>query len=479
MMSQDLQALLLSYGYVGACVLVGEVAARRGVPRELARKFIHVGVGLWIFGILALFEHREWAVLPSLTAAVGNYVIHRKRLLQAVEAPADNLGTVWFALSFSALVWGAWDRPAVAVGGVLAMTIGDALASLVGRRFGRHRYETLGGEFKSLEGSLALCASTFLCVLAALTWLPGLPPDMPRVTLALLAAVVATCVEALGIRGLDNLWVPLATGGVLAWTPAANAWGLGMGAGIALFIGVAAWARGSLSPSGVLGAILIGTPVFGLGGPAGTVALLGFFFSSSALSKMFRARKADVEAEYAKTGTRDLGQALANGGVAAVAAVLLAATGDSRYLLAMLGALAAANADTWATELGVLSRSPPRRITTLRPVPPGTSGAVSAMGLLASTAGAAFVALIALPTGLSWRLVPWLVLAGVVGSLSDSLLGATVQDVRWCEACARETERRVHRCGRPTRSLRGLGWLGNDTVNVLATVTGAALAFWA
>jgi uncharacterized protein (TIGR00297 family) len=248
---------------------------------------------------------------------------------------------------------------------------------------------------------------------------------------------------------------------------------------VALLIGVVSWARGSLSPSGVLGALLIGTPVFGLGGPVGAAALLAFFISSSALSKAFRARKAGVEEEYAKTGTRDLGQALANGGVAAVAAVLLAVTGDERYVLAMLGALVAANADTWATELGVLARSPPRLITTLRSVAPGTSGAVSGAGLLAATAGAAFVGGVAVLAGASWVFIPWLVLAGVAGSLLDSLLGATVQDVRWCDACGRETERRVHRCGRPARSHRGLSWLGNDTVNMVATAAGALLAFWA
>ncbi|HYO51930.1 DUF92 domain-containing protein [Archangium sp.] len=478
-MSQDVQALLWSYGYVGVCVVAGELTLRLGLSRELARKIIHVSVGFWIFGTLGLFENPALAVVPSLTAAVANWIIHRKRLLKSVEAEPGNLGTVWFPVAYSALVWLAWDKPAAAAGGVMAMAVGDALASLVGRRFGRHPYETFGGELKSLEGSLAMCAGTFAVVLATLTWMPGLAPDMPKVPLAALCAVVATCAEALGSRGRDNLWVPLAAGAVLYLVPSAHASGLGVAAVVALGIGVAAWARGSLSPSGVLGAILVGTPVFGLAGPVGAAALLGFFISSSVLSKAFRARKADVEEEYAKTGTRDLGQALANGGVAALAAVLLAVTGDARYSLAMLGALVAANADTWATELGVLSRSPPRLITTLRQVPPGTSGAVSGVGLLAATAGAAFVGLVAVLAGARWTLIPWLVLAGVAGSLVDSILGATVQDVRWCDACARETERRVHRCGRPARSLRGFSWLGNDTVNVVATAAGALLAFWA
>jgi uncharacterized protein (TIGR00297 family) len=470
-MSQDVQALLWSYGYIGLCVAAGELALRLGLPRELARKLIHVSVGFWIFGSLLLFQNPVLAVVPSATAVVGNWLIHRKRLLKSVEAEADNLGTVWFPVSFSLLVWLAWDRPAAAAGGVMAMAVGDALASLVGRRFGRHPYETLGGERKSLEGSLAMLGGTFVAVLATLTWMPGLGPDMPKVPLALLCAVVATCAEALGTKGRDNLWVPLAAGVVLYLVPPAHAAGLGLGAGIALLIGVAAWARGSLSPSGVLGALLIGTPVFGLAGAVGAAALLGFFISSSALSKAFRARKAGVEEEYAK--------ALANGGVAGLAAVLLGVTGDERYALAMLGALVAANADTWATELGVLSRSPPRLVTTLRPVAPGTSGAVSGVGMLAATAGAAFVGLAAALAGARWSLVPWLILAGVAGSLVDSLLGATVQDVRWCDACGRETERRIHRCGQSTRSHRGFSWLGNDTVNVVATVAGALLAFWA
>jgi uncharacterized protein (TIGR00297 family) len=478
-MSQDVQALLWAYGYIGVCVAVGEGAVRLGRSRELARKIIHVSVGFWIFGALLLFRNPALAMVPSMTAVLANGFIHRKRLLRSVEAEPDNLGTVWFPVSFSLLVWFAWDKPAAAAGGVMAMTVGDALASLVGRRFGRHRYETFHGEHKSLEGSLAMLAGTFVAVLGTLTWMPGLPPDMPKVPLALLCAVVATCAEALGTKGRDNLWVPLSAGAVLYLVPPAHATGLGVGSAVALFIGVFSWARGSLSPSGVLGAILIGTPVFGFAGAVGTAALLGFFISSSALSKAFRSRKVQVEEEYAKTGTRDLGQALANGGVAGLAAVLLGVTGDERYALAMLGALVAANADTWATELGVLSRSPPRLVTTLRQVAPGTSGAVSGVGMLAATAGAAFVGLVAALAGARWSLVPWLVLAGVVGSLVDSFLGATVQDVRWCDACGRETERRVHRCGRPARPYRGFSWLGNDTVNVVATVAGALLAFWA
>lgn len=524
-MSPDILALIYSFLYVGAVVIVGETASRLGLSREFARKIIHVGVGLWVFPTLALFDSRWLAAVPAITAAVGNYVIHRRQLLKSVEAEQDNLGTLWFPVSFALLILLAWDRPAAVAGGVAAMTFGDAAASLVGVRWGSRTYESVGGARKSLEGSLTMFGATFLALSVTLGAYGVTEPHHPyafgyrtvidlTLALAALCAVAATCLEALGAKGRDNLWVPLGVGALIwashdpvnSWTvPVGDAFArplsgyeamrpetvvaLGIGAVCAAIIGVYAWRRSSLSPSGVLGAILTGTLVFGLAGWTGGLALVGFFVSSSLLSRLFRTRKAEVEADYAKTGTRDLGQALANGGVAAAAALLYGITRqppylggfeELGYLGALLGALAAANADTWATELGVLSRSRPRLITTFRPVAPGTSGAISLVGTLAALGGAAFIGLVgALADGRWWPALPVIALAGLAGALLDSLLGATLQGVYWCNTCQKETERTFHRCGAATRPHRGLAWLGNDTVNLLATLLGAVVGYFA
>lgn len=487
-MSQDLIGLFWSYLYVGAVVLLGEGGHRLGLPREIARKVIHVGVGFWVFGTVALFTSPWIAAIPPLTSALGNWVIHRRRLLRATEAPPENLGTVWYPIAFALLVIAAWDRPVALIGGVMAMTIGDALASVVGGTWGRHGYSTLGGARKSLEGSLTMLASTFLTLLLLPGFLladryGGAHPEglAAALGLAALAAVVAMCAEGVGFRGLDNLWVPLSVGAVIYLGLELSAdllVALGAGAALAALIGAVAWLKRSLTPSGVLGAILTGTLLFGLGGWSGGLALVAFFVSSSVLSRLFRSRKAALEEDYAKNGNRDLGQALANGGVAAAAAVALAVTGDLRWLGALLGALAAANADTWATEVGVLSRTRPRMITSLRPVPAGSSGAVSPAGSLAALAGAAFVGAAAATADAGlWPYLPWLALAGLGGALVDSLLGATLQGIYWCEQCGKQTERQVHRCGSRTQRRRGLPWLGNDLVNLLATVAGAAIGF--
>ena len=486
-MTRELWALLWSYLYVGAVVVLGETALRMGLSREFARKIIHVGVGLWIFGTLALFRNPYMAAIPPLTAALGNYVIHRKQLLKAVEGAPDNLGTVYFPISFAILTVLAWDTPQAVAGGVMAMTIGDAAAAMVGERWGRRGYTGVAGVRKSLEGSLAMLAATFVTLVLTLAG-TGAVVGVIRLSgilvpaVAALAAVVATCFEGLGAKGRDNLWVPLSVGAVIFLgyevLPQVVVATLALGAVLALVIGVVAGLRGSLTASGVLGAVLTGTLVFGLAGWVGGVALVVFFVSSSLLSRLFRERKATVEADYAKTGRRDFGQTLANGGVAAAAALAFGITQDSRYLGVVLGALAAANADTWATELGVLSPTWPRLITRFQPVAPGTSGAVSLVGSLAALGGAVLVGVAAaVPDASWWVRLPWIAVAGLAGSLLDSLIGATVQGVYWCPTCAKETERTVHRCGTHTTLHRGFAWIANDTVNFLATLAGGVIGF--
>lgn len=257
---------------------------------------------------------------------------------------------------------------------------------------------------------------------------------------------------------------------------------------ISLAIGALGYKRGALSGSGVAGAIITGTLIFGLGGWEWGALLIVFFLSSSALS-FYRARDKEKLAEkFAKGHRRDLGQALANGGLAALLAILSQilplSGGGWIWFAACAGAMAAVNADTWATELGVLNARPPRLITTGRRVEVGASGGVTWLGIGASLAGALLIGL----TGGLWLLAlcqGWvaagaLLLAatvgGLAGSLLDSLLGATVQAIYWCDTCQKETERVLHRCGAQTRQLRGYLWLGNDLVNFIASVAGALVA---
>jgi len=262
-------------------------------------------------------------------------------------------------------------------------------------------------------------------------------------------------------------------------------WQLSVGFALAAVIGYLGYRRGALSKSGVVGAILTGGVIFGFGGLSGAALLLAFFISSSLLSRFKESQKEKLAEKFSKGSQRDLWQALANGGVAALCIGLYTLTDQPAWWAAAATALAAANADTWATELGVLSKTPPRLITNNRVVEAGTSGGISMLGTSAAFSGAVLIAL----TGLfavifdpslaplrSVPLVPLLTFAGLFGSLFDSLLGATVQAIYFCDSCRKETERYpAHRCGSPTRQIRGWRWLNNDWVNFLATAVGAGL----
>ncbi|MCM8746809.1 DUF92 domain-containing protein [Thermomicrobium sp. CFH 73360] len=249
---------------------------------------------------------------------------------------------------------------------------------------------------------------------------------------------------------------------------------LALGGGLATLVGLLAYRYRALDGGGALAAAGTGTLVFAAGGLSWSASMFGFFIAASTLTRLGGTRKRSLaalrrEASRPRTAT----QVLANGGVAAtLAALQILHPGDRDYTLPYLAALAAASADTWATELGVLSPSPPRSLRTGRPVPPGTSGAISPLGSLAMVAGAFFVALLA-----PRRLPRWpVVTAGSLGAILDSLLGAMLQARYHCPHCQCILENPQHDCTGRVRRVSGLPGMTNDLVNALATFAAALLA---
>jgi uncharacterized protein (TIGR00297 family) len=251
---------------------------------------------------------------------------------------------------------------------------------------------------------------------------------------------------------------------------------------LAIMIAVLAFRAHSLSKSGAIAAIVVGTVIFGIGGWQWAVLLLTFFISSSALTRAFKKRKAGLNEKFSKGGQRDAGQVFGNGGVATFFAALHAFYPGSAWVwVAFAAALAAVNADTWATELGVLNPNSPRIITNPKKiVEKGTSGGISFLGTLAALGGSAVVGLMAVliyPMPDPWIAGLIITLAGLLGSLFDSLLGATVQAIYRCPTCDKETERYpLHTCGTQTVQIRGWKWLDNDWVNFACGAFASLLA---
>ncbi len=248
---------------------------------------------------------------------------------------------------------------------------------------------------------------------------------------------------------------------------------------LAALVASVAWRAGSLSRSGAVAACAIGAIAIATTWGVG-LYLVAWFVLASLLSRVGRSRKAARVARIvAKGDQRDARQVLANGGIFAVASLgsLLAPAYAAPLLTAAAGALAAAGADTWSTEIGTLVGGTPWSLRTRGAVPAGTSGAVTWPGSLGGALGALTLAGMATVCAM----VPVSALlsvaaGGLIGAWTDTAIGAWGQTRRWCSRCAEETEQDMHHCGTPTERRGGLAALDNDAVNFLCTVVGAVSA---
>jgi uncharacterized protein (TIGR00297 family) len=256
---------------------------------------------------------------------------------------------------------------------------------------------------------------------------------------------------------------------------------VGIAVGLAGLIALAAHRAGSLTRDGALAATLVGSLAMSAGTAWGTYLVL-WFVSASLVSRLgVHVKRRRTASVLPPREARDAWQVLANGGVFTLLAAWTLwqvqrgeSANVSTFAVMAASALAAAGADTLATEIGTWLGGTPRSLRNGRSVTPGTSGAVSLAGSLALLAGALGYAGIAAGLGLvpasAWLAVA---IAASVGALTDSLLGAWLQIERWCPQCHASTEQNPHVCGTNTTRRRGWRALDNDGVNLLCTLSGA------
>lgn len=266
---------------------------------------------------------------------------------------------------------------------------------------------------------------------------------------------------------------------------------------VALVLAIFAFKKQELTDGGTIAALFVGLTIFAFGGWTWLLLLVFFFVSSNLLTRLQHPLKKEAYAEFAKGGPRDFWQVLANGALPALAAIANSVMPSPVWFAVAASFIASSTADTWATEVGVMTKNP-RLITNFKHVSSGTSGAVSQRGLLVAFAGALFIAIAGVLLNtfnnvisvgvLSDVLVKQFVggkkfilivaFAGFIGSLVDSFLGATVQGIYRCDKCRKETEKTIHGCGTRTRLLRGFGKVDNDAVNFLSAIAAGSVAYF-
>jgi len=478
-----LLGVVLLAGMIGLLALTERLHRSHPHRAEALRKLVHLATGAAVLPAPWLFTSPLPILIIAVFFALANFWSIQRGKLKSIHAVSrPSLGTFYYPVSFIILLLVFWERRLMLLTIAFAlMAFGDAIAGLVAGKISRRKILPLPWDEKSLQGSVAMLVISALIVALGLALFKnshGLSWEK-AISVALAIGVLAAAAEALSYRGSDNLTVPLlaALGLFVVLQPETHQQFL-VGEILALAIVTTAFFAKALDLSGAIAGFLVGTFVFGLGGWVFAIPMLLFFIGSSLLSKLPQ-KSAQLAAEIiAKSCRRDAAQVLANGLLPALMVIAGLLIKNEPAFLLYLGGLAAATADTWATEIGLRFGKHPRSILTGKLVAPGTSGGVTLAGVLGAIWGAALVAVAGY---LSYRFfekveIRWLpfigvTIAGVIAQFIDSLLGATLQRQNRCVVCRKITERGEH-CGQPTTYASGWRWLDNDVVNIACGVSG-------
>jgi len=482
------------FSFVGVAETLRKTTSLTG---NTTRKIVHILVGIFVFIVPLVFVSPVPGILMSALFIGINYFSVRFRLFKGMDdTMRETYGTVYFPLSFLILILLFWNSyPVIISTSILILGLADAAAAFIGQGVEEPRLYKLSSEQKSVQGSFAMFTVAFLVSMFCLLLYPySLPDDAIVVgssilfifTLSIIVAVVTTVVEAMAVRGLDNLFIPLSAAFILyvAFETASTVESkLIAGFIFAVLISALSFRVGFLSSSGAAATFLMAVIIFGIGGWQWTIPMITFFILSSVISNMKNKRKETVQDVFEKSHKRDMGQVFANGGIASIFVVLEFLWPDPVWFIAYLGAIAAATADTWGTEFGVSFSSGARDIVTFRKVKRGTSGGISLTGIGAGIVGGIIIALSGLAAyngdldvmTSSFLFVLLIAIAGIIGSLFDSYLGALLQAMYKCPVCDTMTERKQH-CNVSTQNIRGYTWMTNDYVNFACTSMGSIAA---
>lgn len=257
-------------------------------------------------------------------------------------------------------------------------------------------------------------------------------------------------------------------------------WSLVAVAAILAVVAVLAYVARSLDAGGALCAFVMGVTVLWTTRFAGFLLFMLFFVSCNIvgkISKRLRAKDSSPEVREKKGHRRDIMQVVSNGLMATLAALLWFFTGKVQALVMFGAAVAEATSDTFAGDVGRLSRKAPVSILTMRPVPKGLSGGVTALGMVGAMASSMVIALCWFISfkGVTVYEAALVGVMGFAGAVIDSYLGAAVQ-AQYYDPETKEISEDDERDGRKLELTRGIRWVDNDMVNLMSNTFSAVFA---
>jgi len=205
---RNIAGIILSYVFIAIIIIAAKFFEKAG--KEASRKFIHIMLSNWWFLAMYFFNNVIYASIVPLSFVIINYISYKKNLISVMEREEqekDGLGTVYYALSLLLIAiytFGIVKRPEIGLCSVLIMGYGDGLAAIIGRSVKSLPYK-IGKTKKTIAGSSTMLFISFFIVAIFLASVQS-PMWMLK---SVLVAVSVTILEAVSVKGTDNITVPI------------------------------------------------------------------------------------------------------------------------------------------------------------------------------------------------------------------------------------------------------------------------------
>lgn len=430
---ENIKVILWSLAYISLVIAIATLIAKtsRGAS-ESSRKFIHILLGNWVF-FTPFYTELLAVIIVPLVFIVVNTLSLKHNIISAMERDDDSLGTVYYPISMVVLsgagfVLGWRTLPFI---GLLTMAYGDGLAAVVGQKWGLIKPFSFAPK-KSLIGSMMVLIVSFIVTAAGLYAFQG-TGTLRTVSIAMiifiaiLTSILSTFIELTGQRGCDNLTLPIGSSLFATFALQFGNLGLFVYMTIALTILITAFKLDSITPDGMVAAFLTAITLYSLGGVWLATSLLVFFVLGSIISKMKNESKRKAESLQEDSGARNWKQVLANSFPACIIAWIAYLMPDKEFiLLPAFAVFSAAAADTFSSEIGMMSKGKVFNILNGKEMPGGLSGGVSFVGLGAGLIGSMLLSTLAIPQ-FGIRGFTLITILGFFGSILDSVIGVVLQ----------------------------------------------------
>lgn len=430
---QNIVVIMWSMVYILVVLGIATLVSNIGKgSSELSRKLVHILLGNWVF--FTPYFTELWAVvLVPLVFIVINSLSLKYNLISAMERDDDSLGTVYYAISLFILSGAGfllnWELlPFI---GILTMAYGDGLAAVVGQKWGKKKPFSFAPE-KTIAGSMMVAITSFIVTVGFIHIFGRMGKvevvSIPMlIFIGILTSIVSVFIELTGKKGSDNLTLPIGSGLFATLTVQFASTGLFIYLTIATIILIVAYKLHSITADGIVAAFLTALTLYTLGGPWVATSLLVFFILGSLVSKFKNKNKIQAESLQGDSGARNWKQVLANSLPASILVWIAYIFPDNQYLLLPAFAVfSAAAADTFSSEIGMMTKGKVFNILTGKPMAGGLSGGVSVAGLFAGLIGSILLSLLAVPQ-FGWVGMFIVSILGFLGTIFDSIIGILLQ----------------------------------------------------